>query len=316
MRGSEFAELSAFAAIVQHGSFVRAAAHLGVSPSALSQTIRQLEERLGVRLLHRTTRSVAPSEAGERLLGRIGPALTLLDEAVAEVRASREQPSGRLRINAPRMAATRIIAPRLGRFLSEYPDVVLDVVVEDALTDIVAGRFDAGIRIGERLTKGMVAVKLTGEFEMMAVASPAYFARHGEPKTAKDLHAHRCINWRWPTDGSVYRWELEHKGQELEVAVDGPLLVNDVDLVIEAALQGVGIAYTFDERIYGYLAEGKLRRVLVDWSPRFPGLYLYYPSRRQISPALRAFIDCVREAAARSASKTAPSPRARSGRPR
>jgi DNA-binding transcriptional LysR family regulator len=291
MRGSEYAELTAFVAVAEHKSFSRAAAHLRVSPSALSQTIRQLEERLGARLLNRTTRSVALSKAGERLLARVLPSMSELDSAVAEVRESRGVPSGSLRINAPRVAAARFLGPLFGRFNAAYPDIVLDIVVEDALTDIVAGRFDAGIRLGESLAKDMVAVKLGGELEMAAVGSPEYFARHGVPKTPRDLHKHRCINWRWATSGTLYRWEFEKDGREFEVAVDGPLIVNDTELFLRGALEGVGLAYMIDEEVRPWIEAGRLKRVLKDWSPRFPGFHLYYPSRRQLPAPLRALVD-------------------------
>jgi len=293
MRGTDFANLNAFAAVVEHRSFVRAAAHLGITPSALSQTIRQLEERLGVRLLNRTTRSVAPTTAGERLYQRLRPAVDELDAAVAEAASTRERPAGMLRINAPRTAAIRLIAPRLGRFHRDNPGVILDVTVDDALTDIVAGRFDAGIRLGELLEKDMIAVRLTGELEMMAVASPDYLARHGTPETPDELHNHACLNWRWPTDGSLYRWEFEEDGREFEIAVQGPIIANDIEVVLQAALQGLGIAYASHEWMEGWLKEGKLVRVLERYSPKFPGVYLYHPSRRQQPPALRAFIDCL-----------------------
>lgn len=293
MRGTDFASLNAFASVVEHGSFVRAAAHLGITPSALSQTIRQLEERLDVRLLNRTTRSVAPTTAGERLYQRLRPAVDELDTAVAEAISTRERPAGMLRINAPRMAVIWLIAPRFGRFHRDNPEVILDITVDDALTDIVAGRFDAGLRLGELLEKDMVAVRLTGEMEMMAVASPDYLARHGTPETPGDLHHHACLNWRWPTDGSLYRWEFEEDGREFEISVNGPLIANDIEMVLQAALQGVGIAYTSHERIDGWLKDGRLIRVLERYSPKFPGVYLYHPSRRQQPPALRAFIDCL-----------------------
>jgi DNA-binding transcriptional LysR family regulator len=293
MRGTDFANLNAFAAVVEHRSFVRAAAHLGITPSALSQTIRQLEERLGVRLLNRTTRSVAPTTAGERLYQRLRPAVDELDAAVAEAASTRERPAGMLRINAPRTAAIRLIAPRLGRFHRDNPGVILDVTVDDTLTDIVAGRFDAGIRLGELLEKDMIAVRLTGELEMMAVASPDYLARHGTPETPDELHNHACLNWRWPTDGSLYRWEFEQDGREFEIAVNGPIIANDIEVVLQAALQGLGIAYASHEWMEGWLKDGKLVRVLERYSPKFPGIYLYHPSRRQQPPALRAFIDCL-----------------------
>ena len=291
MRGSEYAELTAFVAVAEHQSFSRAAARLGVSPSALSQTIRHLEERLGARLLNRTTRSVALSKAGERLLAKVRPSMSELDAAVAEVRASRGTPSGTLRINAPSVAASRYLGPLLAPFHGAYPDVVLEVVVQEALTDIVAGQFDAGIRLGEKLARDMVAVKLGGELELAAVASPGYAARHGLPKTPRELHAHRCINWRLASTGATYRWEFEKNGRELEVAVEGPLVVNDMSLLVQAALDGLGIAYTIEEEVRPWLEAGRLVRVLKDWSPRFPGFYLYYPSGRQVPAPLRALLD-------------------------
>src|ERR1700741_4046966 len=222
MRGSDFAELRAFAAVVEHRGFARAASQLGLSPSALSQTIRQLEARLGVRLLNRTTRSVAPTTAGERLYARLSPMIRELDAAVAEAIATTGRAAGPLRINAPRFAALTLIAPRLQHYHRANPDVVLDLVVDDGLTDIVAGRFDAGIRIGERLEKDMIAVRLTPDIAMKAVASPAYLARHGEPRVPADLHRHACINWRFPGGGALHRWPLEKKGKRIEMSVSGP----------------------------------------------------------------------------------------------
>jgi DNA-binding transcriptional LysR family regulator len=294
MRGSEFAELKAFAAIVERASFARAADHLGLSASALSQTIRQLESRLAVRLLNRTTRSVAPTEAGARLYQRIAPMLGEFDAAVAEAVASTGRSAGTLRINTPGMAAKKLIAPRLGRFHRENPGVVLDLVIDDGLSDVVATRCDAGIRVGERLEKDMIAIRLTPDMEMLAVASPAYLARHGVPKTPADLHRHACINWRFPGSGNIYRWELEKRGKKLELSVEGPLIANFQDIVVEAALQGLGILYAYnDDLVLEALQNGRLKRVLADWSPTFPGLFLYYPHRRYTRPALRAFIDCL-----------------------
>jgi DNA-binding transcriptional LysR family regulator len=294
MRGSEFVELSAFAAIVEHGSFVRAASHLRVSPSALSQTIRSLEERLGVRLLNRTTRSVGLSEAGARLLARLGPALGELDAAVADVRTLHDEASGVVRINAARAPALSCLAPLLGKFHAAYPKIKLEVIVDDAITDIVASRCDAGIRLGERVQKDMVAIQLSGELELYAVASPAYLARRGIPKTPHDLREHACINWRLPSQGNLYRWEFERGRRTLEVAVEGPLVVNDAELALHAAAQGVGIAYLVNLDVEKWIARKELVRVLEDWSPTFPGFYLYYPSRKQVPAPLRAFVDFVR----------------------
>lgn len=294
MRGSEFAELKAFAAIVGHASFTRAADHLGLSASALSQTIRQLEARLGARLLNRTTRSVAPTEVGARLYDRIMPMMQEMDAAVAEAVAATGRTAGTLRINTLSIAAKKLIAPRLGRFHRAHPDVVLDIVIDDGLSDIVAGRFDAGIRVGERLEKDMIAVRLTPDIKMIAVASPQYLAHHGEPKVPADLHRHACINWRFPGSGAVYRWPMEKKNKRLELEVSGPLISNLQEVVQEAALQGLGILYAYDvDPVHEWIAAGRLKRVLADWSPTFPGLFLYYSGRRHLHPALRPFIDCL-----------------------
>ncbi|WP_295980438.1 LysR family transcriptional regulator [uncultured Variovorax sp.] len=294
MRGFEFAELKAFAAVVERASFARAAEHLGLSPSALSQTIRQLESRIGTRLLNRTTRSVAPTSSGELLYARIAPLFREMAAAVAEASEAAGQTAGTLRINSLGIAARTIIAPRLERFHKAYPDVVLDIVVDDALADIVVGRFDAGIRVGGRLEKDMVAVRLTPDLEMVAVASPGYLCERGVPRTPADLHGHACINWRLQLDGRQYRWEFEKKGQKLEVAVDGPVVTNHADIGIAAALSGLGIAYHFErDGVAEHLAQGRLVQVLADWSVSRPGLFLYYPNRRHRPALLGAFIDCL-----------------------
>ncbi len=296
MRGAEFAELKAFAAIVERKSFARAADHLGLSASALSQTIRQLETRLRVRLLNRTTRSVAPTAAGARLYDRVAPMIQELDAAVAEAVAASGRTAGTLRINTLGYAAKKLIAPKLGQFHRAHPDVVLDIVIDDGLSDIVAGRFDAGIRIGERLQKDMIAVRLTPDMPMLAVASPEYLKSRGEPKTPADLHAHACINWRFRGSGAVYRWQLEKKRKKIEMSVHGPLISNFQEVVLEGALQGLGILYAYeDDGVYESIAAGRLKRVLADWSPTLPGLFLYYSNRQNPQPALKAFIDCLLE---------------------
>ena len=260
----------------------------------MSQTIRQLETRLGVQLLNRTTRSVAPTTAGSRLHERIAPMILEMDAAVAEAVASTGRTAGTLRVNTLGMAAKKIIAPRLGRFHRAHPDVVLDIVIDDGLSDIVAGQFDAGIRVGERLEKDMIAVRLTPDVRMLALASPDYLSQRGEPRTPADLHLHACINWRFPGSGRIYHWEFERKGKKLEMAVDGPLIANHQDVVIEGALQGLGILYAYDDdRVHEAIARGRLKRVLADWSLKSPGLFLYYSRRRHVQPALRAFIDCL-----------------------
>ncbi|MGE0313760.1 MAG: LysR family transcriptional regulator [Lautropia sp.] len=294
MRGSEFAELKAFVAVVERSSFARAAEHLGLSPSALSQTIRLLEDRLGTRLLNRTTRSVAPTVAGAQLYARISPLFREMADAVAEASAAAGQTGGTLRINTLGMAARQLIAPRLGRFHRAHPEVVLDIVVDDGLSDIVAGRIDAGIRVGGRLEKDMIGVRLTPDLKMIAVASPRYLAQRGVPRTPADLHGHACINWRLQFDGSASRWAFERKGRRTEVAVEGPLVTNHSDVGVAAALQGLGIAYAFDRvRVDEAMMRGRLVQVLADWSITRPGLFLYHPSRRHVPAALRAFIDCL-----------------------
>jgi DNA-binding transcriptional LysR family regulator len=316
MRGSDFAELRAFMAVVERRSFVRAADHLGLSASALSQTIRQLEARLGVRLLNRTTRSVAPTAAGARLHERLAPLVQDMDAAIAEAVASMGRAAGTLRINTLGMAAKQLIAPRLGRFHATYPDVVLDIVVDEYLVDIVAGGFDAGIRVGEQLEKDMVAIRLTPDHAMRAVASPDYLARHGEPKEPSDLHRHACINWRFPGSGAVFRWPMERKGKRLEMAVTGPVVSNFQDVMDEAALQGLGILYSYDDEPVRKLIEaGLLKRILADWSPTVPGIFLYYSSRRLPTPALRGFIDCMLDRDLARGNNPSPDVRKR-GRPR
>ncbi len=294
MRGAEFSELKAFAAVVERASFARAAEHLGLSPSALSQTVRHLEARLGVRLLNRTTRSVAPTAAGAQLHGRIAPLIRDMADAVAEASAMAGRAGGTLRINTLGMAARQVIAPRLARFHRSHPEVLLDIVVDDALSDIVAGRFDAGIRVGGRVEKDMIAVRLTPDVKMSVVASPDYLARNGTPHSPADLHQHACINWRLQADGRVYRWEFEKRGKRLELAVQGPLTTNQAHIGATAALEGLGILYAFDhEHIDEALKEGRLVQVLADWSITRPGLFLYYPNRRHPQAALSAFVDCL-----------------------
>lgn len=295
MRGSDFAELRAFAAIVEHGGFARAAAHLGMSASALSQTLRNLETRLGVRLLNRTTRSVAPTEAGAQMLARLLPAMEEIDAAVAQAVARRQNPSGRLRLNVTRVAALHYLAPLIAPFHRQYPDIVLDLSIEERLVDIVAGGFDAGVRLHEKLAKDMVAVKLGGEVRMRVVASPAYLARYGRPLTPDDLRQHRCLNYRWPTNGNLYRWEFERDGVKRDIAVEGPVIVDEPEVLVRAALDGAGIAYLFEQQIATGLADGRLLPLLDAWTPPFPGFYLYYPANRQTPRPLRAFIDFARQ---------------------
>ena len=287
-------DLIAFVAVARERSFTHAAARLGVSQSALSHTIRGLEERLGLRLLTRTTRSVAPTEAGERLLATVGPRFDEIDAELAALRELREKPAGSIRINAPGHAAKTVLWPALARLLPDYPDIAVEIVVDNALTDIVAGRFDAGIRLGEQVAKDMVAVRIGPDMRMAVVGAPAYFAKRKKPKTPHDLTDHVCINIRLPTLGGVYAWEFEKAGRELKVRVDGRLVLSNLDLRISAVLDGFGLAYLPEDQVARYLVDGDLIRVLDDWCSPFSGYHLYYPSRRQQPPAFALLVDALR----------------------
>lgn len=286
-------DLAAFVQVAELRSFRRAAQALGVSPSALSHTLRNIETKLGVRLLHRTTRSVAPTEAGERLLERLRPALNDIDGALAELKGFRDRPAGRLRINTSRSAARFLIAPRLGAFARAFPEVRVEIVTDDALADIVAAGCDAGVRLDEALQPDMVAVRLGGPQRMVVVGSPDYLERAGIPQEPADLARHGCFRMRLPS-GALFPWELERDGQVVRVDVSGPLIVDDIHVQLRAALDGAGLAHVFEAHVADDIAAGRLRTVLDDWCPPFPGFFLYYPSRRQVSPALRAFIDHMR----------------------
>ncbi len=294
MRGSEFARLRAFITIVDEGNFARAAAQLRVSPSTLSQTIRELEESLGVRLLNRTTRSVAMTQAGERLLARFKPALAEMTAAVDDIRSLRETPAGMIRLQTPRTASVMLIEPLLGRFFESYPDITIDITIDDAPTDFVEAGYDICLRLGELLEQDMVAVKLGGDIRQIAVASPAYLARFGRPTTPADLHAHRCINWRWPGSKGLYNWEFADNGRWFSVAVNGPLTVSHRDTAVNAALQDVGIAFWSEHWLRPFIADGRLVPLLEDFSPTFPGWYVCYPRQRHTPAAVRAFVDFLR----------------------
>lgn len=297
--GSDYNQLRAFVAVAELLSFSRAAEMLGVSPSALSQMVRGLEERVGVRLLNRTTRSVALTDAGENLIRRVRPAVAELGEAMGQMRRQARSPAGTVRVHASRMAAERYLTPVLGRFAIDFPDVVLDITLDDAVVDMVAGGYDAAIRIGETIERDMVAVRLGPELRQVAVASPGYLASHGTPKHPRDLVDHSCIRWRWPGRQHPYAWEFFEDGAWFEVAVDGPLIVNDKDVALAAALQGTGIAFAVEHSARRHLASGALVALLEPWSAPFAGHFLCYPSVRQMAPALRALIDTVRAAGAR-----------------
>lgn len=294
MPGAELNDLHAFLAVARESSFTRAAAKLGVSQSALSQTIRGLEARLGLRLLTRTTRSVAPTEAGERLLRNIGPRLDEIGRELAALSELREKPSGTIRISATENAATSTLMPALERLLPEYPDIKVEIVVDYGLTDIAAEQCDAGIRPGEILSKGMIAVPIGPEMRMAVVASPAYFEKREKPRRPQDLTAHNCINLRLPTHGGLYAWEFGKGKQALRVRVEGQLVFNSAALMLNAALAGLGLLYLAEQQVQPYLEDGRLVRVLADWCEPFPGYHLYYPSRRQPTPAFALLVEALR----------------------
>jgi DNA-binding transcriptional LysR family regulator len=293
MRGSDFAELAAFVAVAEQGSFVKAAAIVNVSTSSLSKMIRALEDRLGVRVLNRTTRSVSLTEAGERLLAQVRPALDELGAAVEAVNAFRDTPAGVLRLNVSSLAAAMVIAPMLGPFVAAYPAITLDISVTDGSVDIVEGRFDAGIRRDKRIEQDMVAIRLTSESRLVAVASAAYLTRHPPPALPQDLRKHNCIRFRL-ADGTTAKWEFEKARKKVIVPVTGSLIVDKVDLMLRGALEGAGIGYLLEAYVEPYIQDGRLMRLLEDWSPHFSGWHIYYPSRRQMCAPLAAFIAFVR----------------------
>jgi DNA-binding transcriptional LysR family regulator len=287
-------DLRAFVAVARERSFTRAAAQLGVSQSALSHTIRGLEERLGLRLLTRTTRSVSPTEAGERLLQTVGPRFEEIETELAALSALREKPAGTIRITTAEHAASTVLWPRLARLLSEYPDVRVEINIDYGLADIVAERFDAGVRLGEQVAKDMVAVRIGPDFCMAVVGAPAYFAQRPKPRKPQDLIAHNCINLRLPTYGGLYVWEFERNRRELNIRVEGQCVFNNTAMRLNAALAGFGLAYLPEDLVQNHIAEGRLDRVLADWCPPFSGYHLYYPSRRQASPAFALLVEALR----------------------
>ncbi|MBS1181927.1 MAG: putative transcriptional regulator LysR [Proteobacteria bacterium] len=287
-------DLIAFLAVARERSFTRGAAQLGVSQSALSHTIRGLEERLGIRLLTRTTRAVSPTEAGERLLASVGPLLDGIDSELAAVTAMRDKPAGTIRITTGEHAATTVLWPKLRQILPDYPDITVEVIIDYGLTDIVAERYDAGIRLGEHLAKDMIAVRIGPELRLVVVGAPGYFASHPAPLTPHDLVAHRCINTRLATYGGLYAWEFEKDGQELKVRVEGQLVFNSSPQGLRAALDGFGLAYVMEDTARALIDAGRLVQVLGDWCPPFSGYHLYYPSRRQSSPAFNVLVEALR----------------------
>jgi DNA-binding transcriptional LysR family regulator len=287
-------EVAAFLAVARERSFTRAAAKLAVSQSALSHTIRELETRLGLRLLSRTTRSVAPTEAGERLLRAVGPRFDEIDAELAALGELREKPGGTIRITAGEDSAQSILLPAVAKLSPHYPDIKVEIVVDPGLTDIVAQRYDAGVRLGEQIARDMIAVRIGPDMRMAVVGSPTYFATRGKPKTPLELTHHNCINLRLPTYGGLYAWEFEKGGRELNVRVEGQLTFNTIGLRLRAALAGLGLAYLPEEQVEAQLASGELVRVLADWCPPFPGYHLYYPSRRQPTPAFALLLEALR----------------------
>jgi DNA-binding transcriptional LysR family regulator len=289
----ELSLLSAFMTVAEERSFTRAAKRLNISTSGLSHAIRRLEDQIGVRLLTRTTRSVAPTDAGEQLLAQLRPALGDIRMTLTNLSGLQTRPVGRLRLLVPRPAATSVVGPKLGQFARDYPDVELDVTTDDSRVDLVAAGFDAGIQFGEFIAQDMVAVRVSPDLAPAIVASASYLDSHGRPESPRDLLRHRCIRFRHRGE-SVYKWELDKGDESLEIAVGGSLILDDADLVIQAAIDGAGLAWTTTDRVAAQLASGALTRVLEDWCPPFPGFFMYYPSRKQLPAALTALIETLR----------------------
>lgn len=293
MNRQHLPHLAVLAAVARNGGFRGAARELALAPSAVSHAVAALEAALGVRLLARTTRSVAPTQAGAALLERLRPALAEIDLALAVAISARDRPAGTLRITVPRTAMQTVLKPKLGGFVRAFPDIVLDIVEEDRFTDVVEGGFDAGVRLGESLQQGMIAVRIGPPMRLAAVASPSYLREMPKPAVPQDLLAHRCIRFRF-SSGVIYRWEFEKDGGAVEPQVTGPLILGSDVCIVQAAIEGAGIACVFEDYVTEALADGRLVRLLDDWCPPFAGFHLYYPSRRQMRPALRAFIDFFR----------------------
>jgi DNA-binding transcriptional LysR family regulator len=294
MLKENFNDLISFLEVAREGSFTRAAAKLGVSQSALSHAIRGLEERLGLRLLTRTTRSVAPTEVGAKLLSSLAPRFADIESELEALSEMRERPAGNIRINAAEHGMESVLWPVLKTFLVDYPDINVEVTVDNALTDIVSGRYDAGVRLGEQVAKDMIAVRIGPDFSMAVVGSPGYLARYGTPHTPQDLQRHRCINMRLPTLGGLYAWEFEKEGREIRVRVDGQLTFNSLHQRIDAAKLGLGLAMAPEDSVAEDIAHGSLVRMLTEWCEPFPGYYLYYPSRKQHTTAFSLFVDALR----------------------
>jgi DNA-binding transcriptional LysR family regulator len=294
MQRGSLDDLQAFVAVGREKSFTKAAAKLGVSQSALSQTIRQLEERVGVRLLTRTTRSVSPTEAGERLLQTVAPRFEEIDAELRAVSELREKPAGTIRITATEYATDTVLLPKLAKLLREYPDIHIEIIVDYGLRDIVAERYDAGVRSGEQVAKDMIAVRISPDMHMAVVGTPSYFKTRSEPKKPQDLIGHNCINLRLPTHGNLYAWEFEKGSRELKARVEGQLTFNGTAQLLNAALAGFGLAYVPEGMVQEHIAKGRLKRVLADWCPPYSGYHLFYPSRRQSSAAFALLVDALR----------------------
>ncbi|ATG01195.1 LysR family transcriptional regulator [Lelliottia amnigena] len=294
MLKDNFNDLLSFMVVARERSFTRAAAQLGVSQSALSHAMRNLEARLDVRLLTRTTRSVVPTEAGEQLLMRLTPHLLEIEQELTALRDRRDRPAGNIRLSAGEHAMSAVLWPVLKPFMTHYPDINIEVTVDNGLTDIVDGRFDAGVRLGEQIAKDMVAVRIAPDMQMAVVGSAAYFAKNGVPETPEQLEHHRCINMRLPTLGGLYAWEFRHDGREIRVRVDGQLTLNSLPQRLDAAVAGLGLAYVPEESAAAQLADGRLTRVLESWCPSFEGYHLYYPSRRQHTTAFTLLVEALR----------------------
>lgn len=294
MARQDFGDLLAFLAVAREGSFTKAAAKLGVSQSALSHAIRGLEERIGLRLLTRTTRSVAPTEAGERLLRTVGPKFEEIDAELAGLSDLRDKPAGNIRIATGEHAADTILWPILAKLLPDYPDITVEVVIDYGLTDIVAGRYDAGIRFGEQVEKDMIAVRIGPDMRLAVVGAPAYVTGRTQPMAPEDLTGHDCINMRLPTYGGFYAWEFGKGGRDVNVRVEGRLAFNTLPQILKAALAGFGLAYLPEDLVLPHLIEGRLVRLLDDWCPPFSGYHLYYTSRRQPTPAFTLLVDALR----------------------
>ena len=294
MQKRDLTDLQAFLVVARERSFTKAAARLGVSQSALSHTVRELEERLGLRLLSRTTRSVAPTQAGERLFGTVGPRLEEIEAELVSLAALRDKPAGIIRITAGEHAAETVLWPALEKLVPQYPDLKVEVIVDYGLTDIVAERYDAGVRLGEQIARDMIAVRIGPDMRMAVVGAPSYFEKRSRPKQPQDLTDHVCVNLRLPTYGNVYAWEFERNGRELKVHIDGQMTFNNLGLRLKSALAGLGLAYLPEDIVRQHLAQGRLVRVLSEWCPKFSGYHLYYPSRRQATPAFAVVVDALR----------------------